>query len=123
MFFRWTERRDDQVMGTGLHYGGKVRIVETDFFGDAVQGLDEAAVVLVDARELPSDLVPGDPGLRPGGPTAIEEVGRGVPEEGAGVEPAHQRQRQDDRIVAQVLMEGRIEDDAVALEVRGRGES
>lgn len=57
MSLGWTERRDDQVMGTGLDYGGEVRIVEADFFGDVIQGLDEAAVVLIDARELPSDLV------------------------------------------------------------------
>jgi hypothetical protein len=38
--------------------GGKVRIVDADLPGDTVQGLGEAAIVLVDAGELPADLGP-----------------------------------------------------------------
>src|SRR5947207_3308402 len=79
----------------------------------------EAAIVLVDARELPAHEGPANPGLRAGRPAAVEEIGGCVPKKGTGVEPPHQRERQDNRVVAQVLMEGRVEDDPIALEVRG----
>lgn len=101
----------------------KVRVVNADLPGDAVQGLGEAAVVLVDAGELPADLGPRDAGSRPGRPPAVEEVRGRVPEQGAGVESAHQGEGEDDGVGAQVFVEGGIEHDVIALEVcREEGE-
>ena len=66
MLLRRTEWRDNQVVCASLDMGGKVRIVDTDLAGDAVERLGEAAIVLVDAGELPADLGPRDARSRPG---------------------------------------------------------
>ena len=58
MLLRRAEWSDDQVVCASLHMSGKVRIVNADLPGDAVQGLGEAAIVLVDAGELSADLDP-----------------------------------------------------------------
>jgi hypothetical protein len=100
-----------------LNEGREGRVVDTDLLGDPVERLDEAAIVLVDARELPAHEWPSDPGLRTSRPAAIKEIGGRVPEEGTGMEPPHERKRQNHRIFAQILMEDRVEDDAVTLQV------
>jgi hypothetical protein len=40
----------DEVVGAGFNASGEVWIVDTDFLGDPIQGLNEAPIMLVNTR-------------------------------------------------------------------------
>jgi hypothetical protein len=113
-----SEGRDDEIVRAGLDADREVWIVGADLVGYAVQGEGQPAIELVDARELPADDLPGDYARGAGRPAAVEEIGGGIPEEGAVVKPPHEGEGEDDGVAAQILMERRVEEDAVALDVR-----
>jgi hypothetical protein len=106
-------------VGVVLNLRREVGVVVSDLGRDLIESLSQAPIVVVDTGKLFANESPRDASGYARGVTSIEKKWGHVPKEGAWVESPHEGKGKADSVLAKVSVELRVENDAVAADIRG----